>query len=131
MFRGRATHAEHTDEILSLKTHCEEVTERLQTSERRLRERGELLYELQKQYASEHFELQESLRNLRIERLRNAGLFADRDIILRRAEDLQSRIAELKGRLRRHEAVEDQFFDYTPIVAEKRSNANAPRPTNR
>lgn len=85
-------------------------------STEKLQERSGRLYELERHYAAEHFELVESMRNLKIERLRNAGAFADRDIILRRAKDLQARIAELKERLGKYEQVEDRLFDRAPIV---------------
>lgn len=82
----------------------------------KLRERNGRLYEIERHYASEHFELQESMRNLKIERLRNAGAFADRDIISKRAKELQERIGQLKERLRKYGKVEDLLFDTTPIV---------------
>ena len=56
------------------------------------------------------------MRNLKIERLRNAGAFADRDIIFQRAKELQARIERLKGRLRKYENIEDLLFDSAPIV---------------
>jgi hypothetical protein len=101
-----------------LEARCYDLKERLRCSEERLRERSEMLYELQQHYSSEHFSLHESMRNLNIERMRNAGMFADRDIILSRARLLQSRIMELKERLRKYESVEDQTFDQQPIVIE-------------
>jgi len=104
--------------VTELEVRCHDLEERLRVSEKQLKERGELLYELQRQYASEHFDLQESMRNLKIERLRNAGLFGDRDIITHRAKDLQARIAALKERLRKYEVVEDAHFDEAPIVIE-------------
>lgn len=77
-----------------------------------------MLYELQQHYSTEHFGLQESMRNLKIERMRNAGVFADRDILIARAKKLQQRIEDLKGRLRKYESVEDQAFDQEPIIRE-------------
>lgn len=103
-------------QITELENRCRDLEERLRCSTEKLKERSGRLYELERHYASEHFELAESMRNLKIERLRNAGSFADRDIILKRAKDLQARIAELKDRLRKYEDVEDQFFDRAPIV---------------
>ncbi|MFY9739888.1 MAG: hypothetical protein WAK11_12695 [Candidatus Cybelea sp.] len=97
---------------------CHDLEERLRSSEERLRQRSEMLYELQKHYSVEHFSLHESMRNLGIERMRNAGMFADRDIVLSRAQLLQRRILELKERLRKYESVEDQIFDQQPIVIE-------------
>lgn len=83
-------------------------------SQQDARERSELLYELQRHYSAEHFDLQESMRNLKIERMRNAGIFADREIMLARARILRDRIDELKARLRKYEVVEecdcDQYF---------------------
>lgn len=105
-------------QIAELEKRCRDLEDRLRWSDEKLKERGGLLYELERHYASEHFALQESMRNLNIERLRNAGAFADRDIILRRAKELQARISELKARLRKHEHVEDLLFDEAPIVAD-------------
>jgi hypothetical protein len=76
------------------------------------------LYELQKLYASEHFKLQEAMRDLATERRRNAGAYAGVEILVRRARDLQARIAELKERLRRHESVDDSYIDTAPIRRE-------------
>jgi len=61
------------------------------------------------------------MRNLNIERMRNAGMFADRDIVLSRAKLLQRRIAELKERLGKYEPVDEQAFDRDPIVRENES----------
>ncbi len=102
--------------ITELENRCRDLEERLRWSTEKLQERSGRLYELERHYASEHFELAQSMRNLKIERLRNAGAFADRDIILRRSRDLQARIAQLKERLRKYEEVEDQFLDRAPIV---------------
>lgn len=101
-----------------LEARCRDLEERLRWSDEKLKERSGRLYDLERHYAVEHFQLQESMRNLNIERLRNAGAFADRDIILRRAKELQARIGELKARLRKHEHVEDLLFDEAPIVAD-------------
>ncbi len=103
--------------IATLQDRCRDLEERLRWSDEQLKKRSGRLYELERQYAFEHFELQQSMRNLKIERLRNAGVFADRDIILRRAKELQARIIELKKRLRNYEDVEDVHFDEAPIVA--------------
>jgi hypothetical protein len=110
-------HSEDRRQVAELEVRCRDLEERLKLSEERLRERSGLLYELQRQYASEHFGLQESMRNLKIERLRNAGIFADRDILLQRAKELQLRISSLKERLRKYEQVEDLLFDDAPIAA--------------
>ena len=95
-----------------------ELTERLAESEHRLRERSELLYDLQQHYSSEHFELQKCMRDLKIERMRNAGAYASLETTMERARALQSRIAVLKERLRRYESVEDEYFDREPIRIE-------------
>jgi len=79
-------------------------------------ERAQRLYELQKLYASEHFELQRVMRELATERRRNAGAYAGVEILLQRARHLQARIEELKQRLRRHEPVEDLHTDSAPIA---------------
>lgn len=105
-------------QISELESRCRDLEERLRLSDNRLKERSGRMYELERHYASEHFQFQESMRNLNIERLRNAGAFADREIILRRAKELQARIGELKARLRKHEHVEDLLFDEAPIVAD-------------
>ena len=79
-------------------------------------ERTQRLYELQKLYASEHFELQRVMRELATERRRNVGAYAGVEILLQRARALQARIGELKARLRKHEAVDDVYFDDAPIA---------------
>lgn len=56
------------------------------------------------------------MRNLKIERMRNAGAFGDREIMRGKYRDLQARIRELKERLRRYESVEDEYFDDAEIV---------------
>ncbi|HVA29574.1 MAG TPA: hypothetical protein VNF68_15435 [Candidatus Baltobacteraceae bacterium] len=107
--------------VAELEARCHDLQERLRSSDEKLRERGDLLYELQQQYSVEHFGLQGSMRNLNIERMRNAGMFADRDIVLSRAKLLQRRIAELKERLGKYEPVDEQAFDRDPIVRENES----------
>ncbi len=114
--RESAKTTNDVQKITELENRCRDLEERLRWSSEKLQERSGRLYELERHYASEHFQLAESMRNLKIERLRNAGAFADRDIILQRAKGLQARIAELKGRLSKHEHVEDQFLDREPIV---------------
>lgn len=103
----------------SLRQQIRDLEERLLACEARLRERTEALYDLQRQYSAEHFELVESMRNLKIERMRNAGAFAGQGIVLERARFLQTRIAELKARLRKHESVDDVYEDDAPIIAEE------------
>ena len=102
-------------QVTELENRCREP-EAIAGSTEKVQERSGRLYELERHYASEHFELAKSMRNLKMERLRNAGAFADRDIILQRAKDLQARIAGLKDRLSKYEEVEDRFFDRAPIV---------------
>lgn len=80
------------------------------------KERAQQLYEIRKLYASEHFALQEAMRDLATERRRNAGAYAGVDVLLSRARSLQARIAELKQRLREHEQVEDQRIDTEPLA---------------
>lgn len=101
-----------------------EIVKRLHAAEQRLIERGELLYELQQHYSSEHFALQESMRNLRIERMRNAGAYAQLESTMVRARALQSRIADLKNRLSRYEAIEDEEFDAAPILIDYNAEPN-------
>jgi nucleotidyltransferase/DNA polymerase involved in DNA repair len=106
------------DELERLRARCADLEERLRLSEERLRERTASLYELQKQYSTEHFGLHESMRSLKIERMRNAGAYAGLQIVLERARTLQARIAELKRRLRDYERVEDRYEDDAPVVLE-------------
>jgi hypothetical protein len=80
------------------------------------KERAQQLYELQKLHASEHFALQEATRDLATERRRNAGAYAGVEILLDRARVLQTRIAELKARLRKHEPVENERIDTAPLA---------------
>ncbi len=114
--RESARTTNDAQQITELENRCRDLEERLRWSTEKLQERSGRLYELERHYASEHFELAQSMRNLKIERLRNAGAFADRDIILQRSHDLQARITQLKERLRKYEEVEDQFLDRAPIV---------------
>ena len=106
------------DRIIELEARCVDLEERLRGSDSTLRERTQLLYDLKRQYATEHFTLYESVRDLNIERLRNAGAYTSRDTILKRARDLQARIGDLKQRLRVHESVDDLYFDQAPVVIE-------------
>ena len=97
-----------------------ELEERLRSSQATLRERTEALYALQQQYSSEHFEFYESMRNLKTERMRNAGAYAARDIVLGRYRGLQVRIEDLKRRLRAYEDVEDLHEDTAPIILDEK-----------
>ncbi len=107
------------DDLQAFRARIADLEERLQSSEATVRERSEALYVLQRQYSSEHFEYAESMRNLNIERMRNAGAYASQDIMISRYRSLQARIAELKRRLRAHEIVEDMHEDDAPIVVEE------------
>jgi hypothetical protein len=51
--------------------------------------------------------------------MRNAGAYAAQDIMLSRYKSLQARLAELKGRLRVYEHVDDLHEDDAPIVIEE------------
>jgi hypothetical protein len=59
------------------------------------------------------------MRDLKIERMRNAGAFGALSTTMERARVLQARIAKLKDRLRQHELVEDEHFDTEPIRIEQ------------
>lgn len=118
-FRARERAVCADDDPSALHAQIADLDGRLRLSEAAVRERSESLYALQRQYASEHFEYAESMRNLNIERMRNAGAYAARDIMLSRYRSLQARIAELKRRLRTHELVEDMHEDDAPIVVEE------------
>lgn len=109
---------ESRDALSELQVHCSDLEERLRWCDSQLRERTEKLYALQQQYSTEHFTLYESMRDLKTERLRNAGAYASLDTILMRARQLQDRIHDLKIRLCRHEDVEDLYFDTEPIFIE-------------
>jgi esterase/lipase superfamily enzyme len=107
------------DDPQALRARIAELEERLRSSQATARERSEALYVLQRQYSSEHFGYAESMRNLNIERMRNAGAYAAQDIMLSRYQSLQARIAGLKGRLRAHEHVDDLHEDDAPIVLDE------------
>lgn len=105
-------------DVIALRERCAELEERLHWCDQQLRERSEKLYELQRTYSTEHFSLAESVQELKKERLRNAGAYAGLDNVLERARQLQSRIYDLKTRLRAYETVEDLHFDSDPILIE-------------
>ena len=115
---GNGVVHEHEVDAATIHREAVDLKERLQISERALRERTERLYNLEQHYSSEHFALQESLRDLKTERMRNAGAYGRMATILARSKALQIRIAALKERLRRYEPVDDVPFDLEPIVAE-------------
>jgi chromosome segregation ATPase len=99
-----------------LRARCRELEGRIEKLGNELNSRSEQLYALQQHYSSEHFRLAESMRNLRTEEMRSAGARAQSDVVLQRYRNLQDRIALLKARLRRHEEVEDAYFDAAPLV---------------
>jgi hypothetical protein len=108
----------------ALQRECSDLATRLAEKEGLLRERGEALYALQQHYASEHFELQRCMRDLKIERMRNAGAFGALSTTMERARALQARIGKLKDRLRQFEPVEDEHFDTEPIrIQEPKADA--------
>ena len=112
-----AAKLEHSrEEVALLQERCANTEKLLQESDGRAKERSELLYDLQRVSSSEHFRLHEAMRNLNIERMRNAGAFADRDVILDRAHQLQKRIGDLKKRLSKYESVEGMLFDEGPVI---------------
>jgi chromosome segregation ATPase len=104
------------DELEALRTTNRDLQERVAWLDGRLKEVVERLYSIEQQYSVEHFQLTESQRDLRDERMRLAAARAERTIILSRAGDLQARIRDLKGYLASHETVEASFFDDAPIV---------------
>ncbi|MHB8141148.1 MAG: hypothetical protein ACYDHD_07870 [Vulcanimicrobiaceae bacterium] len=75
------------------------------------RKRGELLYDLQRQYSSEHFDLARFMRDLNTEHLRNAGMVAQSEAAATQRRLLIRRIHELKARLALHEPVEEVWYD--------------------
>lgn len=110
---------ESASEAPPLHEEMRALEERLRACESQLRERTEALYAMQRQYSAEHFELAESMRNLKIERMRNAGAYAAQDVVLERYRRLQARTEELKRRLRQYETVHDLHEDSAPIVIEE------------
>lgn len=107
-----------SSDLAELQARCMDLEERLHWCDQQLRERSDKLYALQQQYSTEHFTLYESMRDLKTERLRNAGAYASLDNILARAKQLQGRIEHLKSRLRQYEHVDDLYFDTEPIFIE-------------
>jgi len=110
--------AKDTVDRAKLELECAGLRERLAESEALLEARSRLLYDLQQQYSSEHFDLQKYMRDLKTEEMRGAGAFATLEITLERARALQKRIARLKDRLRKYETVDDEHFDTAPIRVE-------------
>ena len=102
---------EEPESAEALEARRKELEQTLNEADRDLRERSDALYGLQQRYSSEHFDLQESMRNLKIERLRNAGIQAAHDIVVQRYNALRERIADLQARLRCYEDVEDDDTD--------------------
>jgi len=109
-----------------LQRECADLRIRLSDSEARLAARSALLYDVQQHYSSEHFELQKQMRDLKTEKMRNAGAYATLETTLERARALQERIRSLKDRLRRYEAVEDEHFDTAPILIEQPRDDEGP-----
>lgn len=103
--------SEEPQGIERLERRCLELEQALKAADHDLREKGDLLYGLQQRYSSEHFDLQETMRNLKIERLRNAGIRSAQDIVLQRYAMLRERVAHLKTRLRCYEQVTDEDID--------------------
>ncbi|MDE2482060.1 MAG: hypothetical protein KGN02_07710 [bacterium] len=93
----------------------EETLERLHALQREHAERGSMLYALEQQYSVEHFKLYECMRDLKTERMRNAGAYGMLELTMQSARQLQVRIGTLKERLRAYETVEDEYFDTQPI----------------
>lgn len=110
---------EETIDRTNLEEECADLRTRLTDSEARLEARTSLLYNLQQQYSSEHFDLQKCMRDLKTEEMRNAGAYASLETTLGRARALQRRISHLKERLRKYETVEDEHFDSAPIRIEQ------------
>ena len=103
-------------ELTASQAECADLKHHLEESEKRLRERTELLYDLQRQYASEHFSYQEMMRDIKTERMRLAGATADREIMTSRFEQVKSRIAFLLERIRHYEPCEDEWIGTSPVV---------------
>jgi chromosome segregation ATPase len=115
---------EEPESIETLEARRQALEQTLGEADHRLRETSEVLYGLQQRYASEHFELQEAMRNLKIERLRNAGIHAAHAIVLHRYGVLRERVADLKARLQNYEQVDyEDIDDATPS-----GDSNAPQP---
>lgn len=116
--RSAADSGASAEAFTELQARCADLEERLHWCDQQLRERSDKLYALQQRYSTEHFSLYESMRDLKTERLRNAGAYASLDNILARATQLQERIEQLKSRLRQYEHVDDLYFDTEPIFIE-------------
>ena len=114
----RNAYDECTKRVAALEIECKQLREQLTQSELTLRERTERLYATQQEHSTEHYGLAESTRLLKIERLRNAGAYAQRDVILERARSIQERIRFLKDHLRLYEPVDDLYFDDAEIIHE-------------
>lgn len=113
--------------VEELRARCDDLEKRILWSREKLGERSTVLAELQLQYSDEHARLGQSLRDLHVERARNSTLFSNRDLAISRAKRLQVRIAQLKERLAKYEAVPDGPFDRDPIVLENTpSSGNEP-----
>lgn len=109
---------EEPESIEALEASRQELEQMLKEADHNLRETGDVFYSLQQRYSSEHFDLQEAMRNLKIERLRNAGIQAAQDIVLHRYGLLRERVSDLKVRLRNYEDVVDEEIDEATISAD-------------
>ncbi|HUA07961.1 MAG TPA: hypothetical protein VMA98_01730 [Candidatus Acidoferrales bacterium] len=115
-----------TGDRAPLEAECIDLRARLAEAQALLKTRTELLYTLQQQYSSEHFDFQKCMRDLQTEEMRNAGAYAILETILKRARALQSRVGQLKERLRNYEMVEDEYFDTAPIRIEQSQSGDGP-----
>lgn len=109
--RTPVTPPEEPQSVEALEARRQDLEQTLKEADHKLRETGDAFYGLQQRYSSEHFDLQEAMCNLKIERLRNAGVQAAHDIVLRRYGMLHERIADLKARLQNYEHVVDEDVD--------------------
>lgn len=111
------------DAVAELRARCDDLHRRIVWCREKMNERSSALADLQSQYEDEHARLQQSLNDLHGERVRNTGLFLNRDLAISQAKLLQARVGQLKERLAKYEEVADGPFDRVPIVLE-----NAPLP---
>ena len=103
-------------QLAACRAESADFRRRLEESDARLKERTGLLYDIQRQYASEHFSYQEALRDLKTERMRLVGVNADRDVMMNRFVQMKARIAFLLDRLRRYEPCPDEWIDTSPVT---------------
>jgi hypothetical protein len=103
-------------ELAACRAESTDLKRRLEASESQLKERSGLLYDVQRQYASEHFSYQEVMRDLKTERMRLVGVSADRDVMMSRFVQMKARIAFLLQRLRTYEPCADEWIDTSPVT---------------